>query len=297
VDRERIRYGFFSPQGSEIECREFHSEPLVENLFQSGPLGGPVRDLDHLGAALATLLRRISIVPSEASLVLPDAWVRVAFAEFDEPPSRANRADILRFKLSRLVPFRVEELRITGVELPAIDGSLAGRRLLLGFGVEALLRQLEEVFSEHGVALGHICNESLSLLPMVAPLLEGGSLALVAHVTPQSYALVVTESGRPVLHRFKVLGAGRDLRARLVPKDLRLTRKFLQRELTGRRFGELVLVASEEESEQWKAWLSEAFERNARSLVDEWPLLPGTASGVASWDAAALLGAASREVA
>jgi len=295
VDGQRVRYAYFAGDVGDLECREFHSQPLAEGTFQDGPLGGPVRDVEAFVTNLKSLLERIPQRPAEMSLVLPDEWLRVTFAELGSLPRGANREDVLRFKLKRLVPYRVEDLRLAEAEVPALTGSESGRRFLLGFGNASLLTQIETAFEGLGVTAGHLSNEGLSVLPALAPILKG-ALAGVVYVTETSYTLIVTQDARPTLHRFKVLAADDAARGRLVPRDLRLTRSYVRQEVKGRRLGELILIAPQSESGRWKAWLEDAFEHPVRSLSEEQPELPGTVTGVPSWESAPLLGAASRGI-
>ena len=199
VSREELHYGLFGGEGDEIAFREYHSESLGNGAFQDGPLGGAVRDIDRFAESVQSLVDRIPVRPEEASLIVPDQWLRVAFTDFEEMPSGTDRNAVLRFKLKRLVPFRVEDLRLDAVEVPTLDDSSGRRRLLLGFGIETLLAQLEATFEQHGISLGQISNEGLSLLPALAPVL-GGGLSGVVHVTAGSYTVVVTLGVQPVLH-------------------------------------------------------------------------------------------------
>ena len=295
VSREHVRYGFFNRENGELAFNEFHSEELGGGAFHDGPLGGTVRDIDRFTQTFGALIERISMTPEEASLVVPDQWLRIAFTDIEEIPRGNDRDAILRFKLKRLVPFRVEDLRLNAVEVSPLDASGRHRRLLLGFGLETLMAQLEATLGQHGVNVGYVSNEGLSLLPALAPVL-GGGLSGVVHVTSSSYTLIVTEGTQPVLHRFKTLGPDDETRARLVPRDLLLTRDYLRQEIKGRRLGELILVASEEEQASWQGWLEEAFAVPVRSFGVQWPELPGTVTGMPSWQAAPLLGAASRGV-
>ena len=87
---------------------------------------------------------------------------------------------MLRWKLKRLVPFRVDELRIGAVEVTPLPGQEEPRRLLLGFAVEALLAALEAAFERVGIRLGRISSTSLALLAaLVEPAAGDGLTALV----------------------------------------------------------------------------------------------------------------------
>lgn len=295
VEPDAVRYARFERVGPELLLREYQSESLGGEAFQQGPLGGPVRDIDRFSQAVGELVGPLPEQPAEASLVVPDAWLRVAFTTIEEFPRGTSREDVLRFKLRRMVPFRVEDLRIGAVEVPALAGGSGERRFMLGFAIEVLLAQLEAVFDQHGVGIGQVSNAGLSLLPVLEPLL-GSGLSAVVIVTADSYTILVTESARPALHRFKSIPGDHEARARLVPRELRLTRDYLRQEVMGRRLDQLVLVASVDEQMWWKTWVEEAFDHPVRSLSEESSEVAGSVDGVPLWQGAPLLGAAARGV-
>ena len=116
VRRRELRFAAFSRSaagGAALELAEFHSLPLAEGLFGSGPLGVPVADGDGLAASLRLLVGRSAKPVREASVVLPDAWTRSMVLELgDLPEEPAARLEVLRFRIKRMVPYRVEDLRI-----------------------------------------------------------------------------------------------------------------------------------------------------------------------------------------
>ena len=73
---------------------------------------------------------------------------------------------MLRFKLKRLVPFRVDELRMRASVVPAFPGQ-DGQRLFFTFGVEQLLRDLEAAFQSRGVRIGQIASRTLYLVSLL----------------------------------------------------------------------------------------------------------------------------------
>jgi hypothetical protein len=296
VDANRLRYAQFNRVDGALVLGETHLEELQPDEFVNGPLGGQIRDIDRFGHSLERLLSRMPVVPEAASLVVPDRWLRVGFTELEKLPRGTEIDDVLRFKLKRLVPFRVDDLRVASAEVPGLDaGQNRPKRLILGFGIEALFTQLEKCFGGRGVSIGHLSCESLAVLPALEAILRG-CLGIVAYVTSSSYSLVLTSDALPVLHRFKPLGADEPSRQRLTPRDLGLTASFVRRELKGRRLGEAVLVAAPENEETWRGWLEEAFEHPVRTVSQQFPHLPGGSTDVAAWDTLTLLGAASRGV-
>lgn len=306
-----LRYAAFRREPAGWRLVDGREAALPPDAFQHGPLGGPLRDPAAFAGLLGDLLQRLAAPVETASLLVPDAWLRVTFAESgDLPPQAAARDEVLRWRLKRLVPFRVDELRLRGEEVEPFPKQAEPRRVLLGFGVEALLAQLEQLFAASGVRLGAISNPSLSLLGALRPAADE-ALTTVALVDEASYTLVFARPAErglePVLHRYKAWTGdpSEAARAALVARDLRLTRTFLEENLPGVRVAEALLLAppvvSGDAGDDWLGWLREGLGCPARALAGEQlgALPGGLPAGIFGWPMAAapLLGAACREVA
>ncbi len=278
----------------ELYCRESLLAELGEECFQAGPLGGRLRDVESFTGVLDELLDRMVSRPSEASLVVPDNWLRLTFVDVDEwPRRRSDQNEILSFKLGRIVPFRVQELRFRAQRVPATTAG-SDHRFLVGFGVESAFEQLEDVFEDRGIRIGDLSNASLSLLQAFKGSLESAPLGGLVSVDEDRYALMVTQQGSPILYRGKAHKQGESLG--LVARELRLTKSFMQQRLEPGILSELVLVASEAREAPWRSLLEDVFEVPVASLSREWPTIPGL-QNLTSQAAAPLLGAALREVA
>lgn len=312
LDPTALRYGQLTRQGRGFRLRAFRELPLPADAFHSGILGGPLRDPAGFGERLAAFVGALPGPIKAASLVVPDAWLRVVFSESAELPRAAEaRDEVLRWKLRRLVPFRVDELRVGAVEvapLPAqADNGAEPRRVLMGFGLEQLLAQLEQAFAAAGVRIGQITNASLALVAALEPPPDhpdAGDVEALALVEGEGYSLVFSNpasrlGAEPVLHRYKGLTGGlpETARSALVARDLKLTANFLDEYLGGARLGRVVLVAPPEVEPVWVERLRDGLGVPAQPL-DGRHLPPVVAEGEsAPWRTMApLLGAARREV-
>ncbi len=272
LDAGRLRFARFARDGA-LRVLEAHEVELPADAFHSGPLGGPPRSPEGFGEILRAVLERCSSPVHDASLVLPDAWLRVLFTESEElPAGEEARDEVLRWKLRRLVPYRVDELRVAGFETAPLPGQQEPSWLLLGFGVEALLAQLEEVFTAHGVRLGAISPRSLALLAGLPP--AEGLTALVV-VDAESYALVfgrgVAGGVEPVLHRYKAWSPAlpQEARRAQVARELRLTRTFLAERFGAQGLAAVLLLAPPELAPAWRDWLEEGLGQPPRLLGGE----------------------------
>jgi len=299
LDAAALRYGRFVEAGSTWELRELRRVELPADSFQPGILGGPLREPAVFGERLAQLLGGLSMPPREASLVLPDAWLRVAFVESAELPRAAEaRHEIVQWKVKRVLPFRVEDLRLSATEVAPLPQQAEPRRLLVAYALEALLAPLEEAFSARGVWLGRITSESLALVPAVGESLAEAGLGALAVVRNGGYTLLFSRRGEPVLYRYKALDeaqTGGSATSGTVERDLRLTRAFVADQLPELALDRVVLAASPESSRGWTEWLSSGLGRAAEP-IEALKLPLASAERVGWMEVAPMLGAARQEV-
>lgn len=260
-----LAFAAFQRAEGGLVLREYRRESLSPETFQHGPLGGPPREPRVFAERVAELVSSLETPVKEAVLVVPDAWLRTAFAEVGEIPSNGSaREDVLRWKLKRLVPFRVDELRVRATEVTALPGQAGreeSRRMLLGFGIESLFGHLERSFRDAGVNVGRIANRGLSALGAVAA--EDGVLTGLALASDAGYTMAFARGAEPVLHRFKPFSGDLppDARAAAVRRDGRLTRTFLADHFPDTPLGEIVVAAPEGAAADWVSWLEEGFGR------------------------------------
>ncbi|MCZ6506669.1 MAG: hypothetical protein O7A04_01285 [Acidobacteria bacterium] len=300
LDASALAYGRFVRAESGFEVEDLSRRELPEGLFADGPLGGPMHDPGLFEPVLGELLENVEGSVSNASLVLPDAWLRVAFTEMSDVPSRgARRDEALRWKLKRQVPFRVEELRLEGIDVTPLPSQEEGQRLLLGFALDAVLSQVEDAFADCGVRIGRILNSSLATVDAVQEVVEGVDLAAVVLVSAGGYSLTFTERGQPLLHRFRALDSGLagDAAARLVLRDLKLTRTFLQEQLPGRELARVLLISEARQQRFWLDSLEQGLGQVPVALGREQLPLRGRLPDVSPALLAPMLGAAGWEIA
>lgn len=305
VDDRELRYGRFSMAGTSLEFCEYDSVKLPIDSFQPGVLGGVLREPGAFSERLQELLDRRAIPVHEASLVIPDRWLRVFFVSVDKlPRDRSEREELFRWRLNKSVPFRIDELRLREVPSVPLAAQKQSSRWLLGLGSEALLRQLEEGFAGCGVWLGQISSAGLSALGALYPMVADAPVAAVLLVQEAGYSVILTQGGVPVLHRFKAMANGtRGTRVQsawpeeLVIRDLKLTRAYVREHLAGVELSRAVLISSRGNEDWWKQALREGFEVEAPDLRWE-HFLMGSEVPEAPWEEAVpMLGAACQEIA
>jgi hypothetical protein len=322
LDETRLRYGQLVADRQGLRLRAFRQLALPPDSFQNGLLGGPLRDPGAFRELVGAILEGLPGGVRDASLVIPDGWLRVTYAESgDLPRGGAALDEVLRWKLRRLVPFRVDELRIGATLVSPLPGQEEPRRLLMGFAIEQLLAQLEDAFAAQGVRLGQISNVSLSLLDALSAAPPKASAALataalstgvargrsaftaLAMVADDGYALIFARRGEPVLHRYKATsGAAADTApGGSVVRDLRLTRNFLDEHFPGSALESVLLLAPPALEPVWLDRLQQGLGKRA-AVVDAAVLPPLRSEDgftpVPPWrEVAPMIGAARRMIA
>jgi hypothetical protein len=294
-----LRYGSFhrgDTGGFVFDAAE--SVALDPEMFTDGPLGGTVTEPRALSEAVKSFVAGLAGPVQEASLVLPDTWLRLIFTEVSELPRRVReREEILRWKLKQLVPFRVEDLRITALPVTPFPGQAESHQMLLAFGIEVLLSQLEDAFATAGVTVGCITNVTFATLASLVHGVAADDLAVLVTVQDDAYTLTYFRSGEPLIYRYKELG-GLTLASLsgAVRRDLRMTAGFVVRNYPELPLRRAFLGAPPETEEEWASWLSEELEVPPEPLAFEHFQLTRTQVGPTWSQTAPLLGAAGLEV-
>ncbi len=289
-----LRYAFIERGAQGLVLEDERIVELPAETFQAGVLGGPLREARPFFEALGQLVERLPKKVEEASLVLPDTWLRLTFTELAELPRKSEVQDeILRFKLKRLVPFRVEDLRVKASEVTPFPDQTEPLRYLLGFAIEPLIAQLESAFAAAGVHLGSITNTTLATMASLGPQLRKGEIGALVMVHEDAYTLSYLKDGEPLLYRYKAFSEG-GVDAESVARDLRMTETFVKRhfENVARAF----FVTPPGQEELWAEWISDDLGAPLEQLsYEHFSLL--RARPATSWlSMAPLLGAATLEV-
>lgn len=194
--RTRLAYGLLNHRRNSLQRVE--QVPLDEGWFRLGPVGILQVDRQPVATALSSLGQRLGKLPSRASAVIPNEWVRTVLVEAEGlPRQRLEAEDVVRWRLKKLLPCRPEEVRLDFV--PAGDGS----RVLVMLALDKPLATLEESFSAAGLSLGRIEPMALALATLVPP---GDGQRLLVMLEPGTVGLVlVGRDGEPSLVRHKVL--------------------------------------------------------------------------------------------
>ncbi len=145
---------------------------------------------------LRSVLERAGVGPSQVALVLPDPLVRLTLLPpTDElPRGRAQRDELLRFKLRKSVPFEIRDAQLACLQDKAGTGGT-----VVGAVSRPVLSGYEEVCRSLGLEPGLVQVSALALLAAAGE--SDGSDWLLLNWEPGYLTLVLVRRGWPMLLR------------------------------------------------------------------------------------------------
>ncbi len=150
--------------------------------------------------------------PGRVSLVLPDNLAKISILQLPERPASQRELDeLVRSKMRRAVPFRLEDVVISYQVVPG-TGSTIGVLVVLVH--RALVERLEKTFEALGARAGLIDLATPNLFNLARTRIdelgsEGGDVALV-NCAERYFSLVITRGGRAIFYRCKTFAVASD---------------------------------------------------------------------------------------
>ena len=179
-------------------ARPLGSECIPASIFQT--VARPTAELAH---RLQELFELSGTRPSRVSLVLPDNLAKVSLMVLPERPASPRQLDeLVRSKMRRAVPFRLDEGRMSYQLLPG-----AGREatVLVLLVRRALVDGFEQALASAGARVGliDICTPNLiNLFRTRLTDVGGGDVALL-NCTDRYFSLVIVREERLIFFRCK----------------------------------------------------------------------------------------------
>ncbi len=163
----------------DMSLAEWHRVNFPFRSVEGDDLGAELLLDDDMRLRLGDLADTLGRV-KRLSLVLPDTAVRTFFLELENPAATGKElVDMIRFKLSRLVPINLEAAVLAYHRLP---GSSGGANYLAVLTSKRMTAGLEDFFSSRGTRLGLIESASLAAANLASPTLENAGDSAVVRV-------------------------------------------------------------------------------------------------------------------
>jgi len=146
--------------------------------------------------------------PGRVSLVLPDNVAKISLIALPERPSSNRQLDeLVRARMRRSVPFRIDEAVLSYQLFPGEGRQVA---VLVLLARRVVIERLEQALEPLGVRAGLIDISSPNLLNLCRQRLDAASAsgqdAALLNCTSEYFSLVIVRGGRPIFFRCKGLG-------------------------------------------------------------------------------------------
>ena len=197
--------------------------------------------VQELRRALGAAVRAAGIKPGKASLIIPDSAVRVWLLQLPEIP-RAHQAtlEMIRWKIKRSVPFKIEDGTITWQVLSRPSGGQPGV-LLVGLLPRATIAQYESLMLGEGLKVGLVDLSSFNIYNILRRLAgvnssTPGDFACI-NATKGYFTLMIFRRGEMIFYRCKSHptgeGAAPDDRAKMFRRELAASLSYYTEKLKG----------------------------------------------------------------
>jgi len=189
-----------------------HSRPMPEQYRGATAFRPTLGPTDEIVREVATLFQTTGTKVGRVSLVIPDNLAKISLVHLPERPANRKQLDeIVRFKLRRAVPFRLDDAVLSYQAIPGAGRSVDLLVLLMR---RFVVEQYESVLAQVGARVGlvDLCTPNLLNLARsrVAELSgDGGDVALFNFASGY-FSLVIVRDGRIIFYRCKSLARGAD---------------------------------------------------------------------------------------
>jgi type IV pilus assembly protein PilM len=217
---------------------QLRQQALPEGILEPSPLKPNIANPDALASEVRRLFAGLT-PPENISLLLPDGVAKVGLVELASlPRSHQDALELVRFRLKKTVPFRIDDA-IMGFE--KLDEERGRVRLLTTIAYRPVIAQYQEIIERLGARVGMVSLSTLALLGQYGPILSAagsGVDVLLANVMPRALSLAVVRDGRLLLFRSKTLPAegGKEERRQTARREWQTTLAYYEEKLSGRGF-------------------------------------------------------------
>jgi len=243
----------------------------VSPAFEGVNLGDPAL----LESKVREGMAKLGLAQGNAAVLIPELCARVFLLPMESSPgSDKERAQIVRWRIGKMMPLLPEDARYVHQSIPSGDGE----RLVAAVARPEVIREYEGLFARSGLAPGNITLPSLSLLGLLPAESED---SLVVNLEDDSLSITAVVGAEPAFFRQKPFVLDREpgtpLGRRVGPlvKEIENTALFLE-DKEGKKVRAVWLRAPSDNGEDLAAELGRQL---ALPVQETGSLVPGDATG------------------
>jgi type IV pilus assembly protein PilM len=201
---------------------------------------------DDLRRALELAVERAGIKPGKISVLIPDSAARVWVLALPEIPRKAQAmAEVIRWKVKRSVPYRIEDGSIVWQVLARPSSSGMGL-VLAGLLPKSVRHAYEELLAEIGLKAGLVDLPSFNLFNLSRRSIEANGKGpsadfAVLNATASYFTLLLFRQGVLAFYRCKSYaereGSSAEGRLKHIRRELATSLSYYTEKLSGRGLG------------------------------------------------------------
>lgn len=225
----------------------FDVEAIPPDIMEIDFLHARLAAPERFRAVLGKVIEKDPTKFSRVSLLIPDNYARVAIIPFEEVPrSRRDAIELIRWKIKKSVPFRVED---AAVDYQVLESDRAGLSVLAVLTPRSIVEEFESVFASIGIHAGLVELSTFSLINLCRSRLAEGSRdqeLLLANVTGTFFSFVIFRAGRIAFFRSKAFAAdvgsdASEAAIRLLRREIQTSLVYYREKLEGRGLSKVYL--------------------------------------------------------
>ncbi len=250
IDRGQLTLVRVKRRGRMRPILEAHRvQPAPEHAVGATIFRPNLGSVEEMTGQARELFEKSATKPGKVSLILPDNLAKVSIVSLPErPATRKQLREMLRFKLRRSVPFRLEDAVISSWALPGVGSEM---HLLVAVMLRSVVEQYEAAFSAIGARPGLVDLCTPSLFNLVRPDLEKavaeGSDTALLNSTRNYFTLMIVRADRVVFFRCKTYAAGEEEdpsgRLAVMGRELTSSLSYYEQKLSGAGIGTVFVRA------------------------------------------------------
>ncbi len=239
-------------KGGRRTIAAFDTRPLPEGTIDVSLTKPNVLNPGAIREALHAIFVKLRPRDHHVSILLPDDVARVSLLAFGTlPKTRRELQELVRFRMSKSLPFRPED---AVMDLMVLGGSTprpgtASASVLTAFVQRSVVEQYEALFVECGYWPGLVTLSTFELFNLFRPLFLSRRVpdkdSLVLNVTRQYLSVVILRDSSIIFYRCKPhLGDANGDSLADVRREIYTSLAFYQEKLLGRGIGRVFLRCS-----------------------------------------------------
>ena len=186
--------------------------PIPEHTVGTSIFRPNMGSAEEVAQRVRELYEASGTKPGRVSLILPDNLAKVSLITLPErPPSRKQLIEVLRFKLRRSIPFRLEDAILSH---QVISGEGGGVNVLVAAMPRAVLEQYERVLESVGARPGlvDLCTPCVFNLcrPDIAKVAQEDRDVAVLNCARSYFSLIIVRGERLIFYRCKTYPASEE---------------------------------------------------------------------------------------